>query len=90
MKYLENLKNNIDFFLRQHLVFSRKNYSEENESKEGLLTESKALEREKFLVEKHIFDSLAITEFFSQSPRPLREREIFQCEERTLEKSGEG
>lgn len=32
--FIQNLKNNIDFFLRQHLSFSRKNYFEKNESKE--------------------------------------------------------
>lgn len=58
MKYFENLKNNIDFFLRQRLAVSRKNYSEENESKEGLLTEPKALEREKFLSEKYYLNYL--------------------------------
>lgn len=53
MKYFfQNLKHNIDFFLRQHLKFSRKNYSEENESKEGLFSTPKILENEKYLIEK--------------------------------------
>lgn len=57
MKYLENLKNNIDFFLRQRLNFSRKNYSEENENKE-VLFEVEIAEREKFLLEKYNLESL--------------------------------
>jgi hypothetical protein len=52
MKYFsQNLKNNIDFFLRQHLVLSRKNYSEKNESKEGVLS-GKALVEKNYLAEK--------------------------------------
>ncbi len=51
--FIQNLKNNIDFFLRQHLNFSRKNYYEKNEEKEGLFAKQKALEREKFLFEKY-------------------------------------
>lgn len=60
MKYfLRNPKNNIDFFLRQRLSFSRKNYSEKNESKEGLFEgKCEALEREKFLLEKYDLESL--------------------------------
>lgn len=57
--FFQNLKNNIDFFLRQHLKFSRKGYFEKNESKEGLFWGKysstylqKALEREKYLYEK--------------------------------------
>lgn len=52
MKCLENLKNNIDFFLRQRLSFTRKNYLEQNEDKEGLFSDEIA-EREKFLLEKY-------------------------------------
>lgn len=52
MKYLDNLKNNIDFFLRQHLVFSRKNYFEKNENKDELF-QGEVFEREKFLVGKY-------------------------------------
>lgn len=51
MKYfLQNLKNSIDFFLRQKLVFSRKNYFEKNENKEGIFSseEDKAKENEFF------------------------------------------
>lgn len=58
MKYfLQNPKNNIDFFLRQRLAFSRKNYFEKNESQEGLF-EDEAAEREKFLLEKYDLESL--------------------------------
>lgn len=53
MKYFfQNIKNNIDFFLRNRLKFSRKNYFEENEPKEGLFTKQKAQEKEKYLIEK--------------------------------------
>lgn len=53
MKYfLQNLKNNIDFFTRQIFDFSRKNYSERNESKEGLFATKELIEREKYLFEK--------------------------------------
>lgn len=52
MECLENLKNNIDFFLRQRFSFSRKNYFEQNEDKEGLF-EGEITERENFLVEKY-------------------------------------
>lgn len=62
MKYFENIKNNIDFFLREHLKFSRKNYFEANESKEGLFeglkNPQKALERENFLYEKYELEFL--------------------------------
>lgn len=57
MKCLENLKNNIDFFLRQRLSFSRKNYFEQNEDKEGLF-EGDVAEREKFLLEKYDLEAL--------------------------------
>jgi len=55
--FFENLKNNIDFFLRQRLAFSRKNYSEANEYKEGLF-QDETLEREKFLTDKYDLDYL--------------------------------
>lgn len=51
--FLQNIKNIIDFFLRQKLPISRKNYFEPNEDKEGLLTLSKALEKERFLLEEY-------------------------------------
>lgn len=62
MKYFENIKNNIDFFIRKRLSFSRKNYFELNEDKEGLFegfqNPQKALEREKFLYEKYELEFL--------------------------------
>jgi len=50
--FLQNLKNKIDFFLRQHLKFSRRGYFVENESKEGLFEDKEIIEREKVLVKK--------------------------------------
>lgn len=50
--FIENFKNSIDFFLRQKMKFSRKNYSEENESKEGLFWDEKIIKKEKELIEK--------------------------------------
>ncbi|MDD3435892.1 MAG: hypothetical protein PHC64_01940 [Candidatus Gastranaerophilales bacterium] len=55
---MKNFKNQIDFFLRQYLGFSRKNYSEKNESKEGLFAQQKALEREQYLLEKFGLETL--------------------------------
>lgn len=51
--YLQNLKNNIDFFLRQHLKFSKKDYFEENEPKEGLFTTQEIIKKENYLYEKY-------------------------------------
>lgn len=50
--FLENLKNNFDFFLRQKIKVSRKNYSEENESKEGLFCDENIIKKENELIEK--------------------------------------
>lgn len=71
MKYfVQNIKNNVDFFLRQHLKFSRKNYFEKNEPKEGLfgskdkgdkfscIHPQKALEKEEYLFKKFELDYL--------------------------------
>lgn len=61
MKYiLQNLKNRVDFFLRQHLKFSRRNYFVENESKEGLFTNSAVIERERMLFEKFDLDYIKL------------------------------
>lgn len=54
----QNLKNNIDFFLRQHLNISRKNYVAENEPKDGLFDEKELIERENTLFEKFDLDYL--------------------------------
>lgn len=56
--FFQNLKNNIDFFLRQHLSISRKNYFEEPESKDGLFKTTGTLSREKQLCEKYNLDYL--------------------------------
>jgi len=53
-----NLKNNIDFFLRQHFEFSRKNFFVKNEPKEAIFTDSKLIEREKALVKKYDLTAL--------------------------------
>lgn len=53
MDWFENIKNSVDFFLRQHLTFSRKNYFEQNEDKEGLLAKPKALDKEQELINKY-------------------------------------
>lgn len=37
--FFENLKNNFDFFLRQHITFSRKNYTEKSEDLSDILIE---------------------------------------------------
>lgn len=54
MKYFyQNFKNTIDFYLRQNIKFSRKNYFEQNEPKEGLFKSQEETQREKDLVEKY-------------------------------------
>lgn len=59
MKFsFSDLKNKFDFFLRNKLSFSRKNYCEKNENKIGVLDSPKALEKEKYLVEKYNLDWL--------------------------------
>lgn len=58
MEIFENIKNSVDFFLRQKFAFSRKNYSEKNEDKEGLLASPKALEKEQELIAKYDLDYL--------------------------------
>lgn len=56
--YFQNFKNIIDFFLRQHLNISRKNYYIENEPKDGLFDTKELIEREKILIEKFDLDYL--------------------------------
>jgi len=53
MKYYQNIKNTIDFFLRNHLVFSRKNYFEKNEVKDGLFNTKELIMHEEFLFKKY-------------------------------------
>lgn len=48
---IQNLKNSFDFFLRQRISLSRKNYFEENEQKEDLFEEKELIELEKILYE---------------------------------------
>lgn len=56
MKYLHDIKNKFDFFLREHFTFSRKNYFEKNEPKENLFSDKQTEEREEFLLEKFDFE----------------------------------
>ena len=49
----EKIKNIIDFSLRQKIPFSRRNYSEPNESKEELFKSQDEIDREKYLYEKY-------------------------------------
>ena len=53
MKYFfQNIKNNIDFFLRQKFSFSKLNYFAKNEEKEGLFSSIGCFERERTLYDK--------------------------------------
>lgn len=59
MKYIfQKIKNNIDFFLRQHLSFSRKDYFEENEPKGELFTTQEIIEKENYLYKKYYLNYL--------------------------------
>ena len=54
MKYfLKNFKNSIDFYFRQKIKFSRKNYSELNESKEALFISKELIDAEENLIGKY-------------------------------------
>lgn len=50
--FIQNLRNSFDFFLRQRLALSKKNYSEPNEAKENLFSDKELIERECQLYEK--------------------------------------
>ena len=52
---IHDLKNEIDFFLRQRIHFSRKNYIEENEEKDNSLFTEYELEEENILLKKYNF-----------------------------------
>lgn len=53
MKYfIMDVKNNLDFYLREKFCFSKKNYSESNESKDEIFRSLELIEREKFLFDK--------------------------------------
>lgn len=56
--FFQNIKNIIDFSLRQKIKISRKNYSEKNESKEGLLESQDEINKEKYLYDKYNLNSL--------------------------------
>lgn len=56
--FLQNIKNNIDFFLRNRIIFSRKNYSEKNEDKNNILDSNEAIEREKYLIKTYDLEYL--------------------------------
>lgn len=56
--FLIDLKNKIDFFIRSSLKFSRKNYFEENESKEGIFKTPESLIREASLFDKYNLSDL--------------------------------
>ena len=53
MKYFQNLKNTIDFFLRNRFEFSRKNYSEKNEVKDEVFNTKELIMHEEFLLKKY-------------------------------------
>ncbi len=52
-KFIANIKNNIDFRLRNKIKFSKKNYFLENESKENLFDTVEEIELEDFLFKKY-------------------------------------
>lgn len=59
MKYfLDNIKNTIDFFLRQKFRFSRRNYYVAPESKDGLFEDIESSQKERYLFEKYNLSSL--------------------------------
>lgn len=53
MNYYENLKNSIDFFLREKFKLSRKNYYEINEQKDNLFKTENAILCEKKLFQRY-------------------------------------
>lgn len=54
MQYiLDNIKNNIDFFLRNKFIFSRTNYNEKNEDKSNLFNENSQKNQFKYLSNKY-------------------------------------
>ena len=52
-----NLRNSIDFLLRQCIHFSRKNYFEENEDKNYIDLSLEEVEREKYIIDKYNLNS---------------------------------
>jgi hypothetical protein len=53
MKFLNNLKNSFDFFIRQRFPISRVDFYQENEAKDNLFTNEVQREREAYLCEKY-------------------------------------
>lgn len=53
INFITNLKNKIDFFIRQNIRLSRKDYSEKNESKENIFDSTVQKEREIFLIKNY-------------------------------------
>jgi hypothetical protein len=56
--FFQDFKNNIDFFIRKYLNFSRKNYFIKNESKENLFNSEILKIKESFLMKKYQLDFL--------------------------------
>lgn len=56
--FIENIKNKLDFFLRNKFSLSRKNYREKNENKQGIFKTDSAIEREKYLYETYDLNEL--------------------------------
>ncbi len=55
---LLDIKNNIDFFIRNKFPYSRKNYSEKNESKKDIFASDNEILRFNFLKQKYNIDYL--------------------------------
>jgi len=51
--FIDDIKNNIDFFLRNKITFSRKNYTEQNENKNDIFESSEQLKHALYLNEKY-------------------------------------
>lgn len=51
--YFDKIKNSIDFYLRQKILFSRIDYFEQNELKNSLFSSQDEIDREKYLYEKY-------------------------------------
>ena len=58
--FLDNIKNNIDFFLRSRITFSRKNYTEQNENKEDIFENEEQKNLSRTLDKKYNINSLAL------------------------------
>ncbi len=56
--FLENIKNSVDFFLRNNFAFSRSGYMEKNENKVELFSKESEIEREKYLIKQYGLEKL--------------------------------